>query len=245
MKPIQNNPLSKRPARGFTLIELLVVVAIISLLVSILMPSLQRAKNLTRRVVCAAQLRTLAFGFVSYSEDYGVFPMPTCNPPCPYMLNGDVAEELTGTYGLAAPEERRAGDWTDYAYDSLWNCPARPSDQGVRAFQSGLFYSDHYMIQTGLNLNPDWEYYGERSPLKPEDPTGPLIADRIIYWPGVHVTLYGNHTLNDLEGYNQAYSDAHVEWYDIQVLDDQRYDNPIFNRPGNEAYFWYESGYSP
>ena len=44
-----------RETPGFTLIELLVVIAIISLLVSILIPSLKRAKELTRRVICSSR----------------------------------------------------------------------------------------------------------------------------------------------------------------------------------------------
>jgi len=55
--------------RGFTLIELLVVVAIISLLVSILLPSLSQAKELAKRVVCASNLRALGMGMMLYVDD--------------------------------------------------------------------------------------------------------------------------------------------------------------------------------
>ena len=50
-----------RDRRAFTLIELLVVIAIISILVSILMPSLTRAKALARNVKCLSPIQALDF----------------------------------------------------------------------------------------------------------------------------------------------------------------------------------------
>ena len=59
--------------KAFTLIELLVVIAIISLLVSILLPSLTRAKDLAREVSCAANKRALGMATQFYVEEYDCF----------------------------------------------------------------------------------------------------------------------------------------------------------------------------
>ncbi len=57
--------------RAFTLIELLVVVAIIALLMSILMPSLQRAKKQARAVACRAMLKQWSYIWYMYTDDHG------------------------------------------------------------------------------------------------------------------------------------------------------------------------------
>ena len=75
----------KRRKSGFTLIELLVVIAIIALLMSILMPALQRVKKQARSVACLNKLKQWGLFFSMYAEDYngrfnkGFEHQPTAN----------------------------------------------------------------------------------------------------------------------------------------------------------------------
>ncbi len=55
---------------GFTLIELLVVISIISLLISLLLPSLGAARESARGVACLSNLRQMGTASLSYSNDY-------------------------------------------------------------------------------------------------------------------------------------------------------------------------------
>lgn len=56
--------------RGFTLIELLVVIAIIALLMAILMPSLQLARDQAQRIHCVSNTKALLLGWLLYKDDF-------------------------------------------------------------------------------------------------------------------------------------------------------------------------------
>lgn len=56
--------------KGFTLIELLVVIAVIALLMAVIMPALQKAKELGRRIVCTNNMRTFAAANAMYAEKW-------------------------------------------------------------------------------------------------------------------------------------------------------------------------------
>lgn len=119
--------------KAFTLIELLVVIAVISLLVSILLPSLTKAKELAKQTVCMTNLKGIGLAGAMYHNDYNE-----------YFAAGD------STHGLGFPSWVEAYNncgYLDYK-NKLYCCPSHDN------------YTNDIDPLTGEELStPDCEFY--------------------------------------------------------------------------------------
>ncbi len=110
------NRITRRAA--FTLIELLVVVAIIAVLIGLLLPAVQQAREAARRSSCANNLKQQALALHNFSEAFGTFPS-SLRPPTGVRVSWE-------TYTLPYLDQQSIYD----KYDQAQNWSSQTTDTG-------------------------------------------------------------------------------------------------------------------
>jgi prepilin-type N-terminal cleavage/methylation domain-containing protein len=87
----------RKPTAGFTLVELLVVIAIIGILVALLLPAIQAARESARRTQCQTNLHNVALGLLNYHDSQKSFPYALHNPSHPVTGVSANANQFTFT----------------------------------------------------------------------------------------------------------------------------------------------------
>jgi len=92
------------------LVELLVVIAIIGILVAMLLPAVQAAREAARRTQCGNNFKQVGLGMLNYHDSAGSFP-----PGCLFTLSSWNSREWSwGTYLLPYVEEQYVYDTIDF-----------------------------------------------------------------------------------------------------------------------------------
>jgi prepilin-type N-terminal cleavage/methylation domain-containing protein/prepilin-type processing-associated H-X9-DG protein len=156
---------SSAQRRGFTLVELLVVIAIIGVLVALLLPAVQAAREAARRSSCANNVRQLIIALHDYEHAKEHFPAGSTNPtgPIKNLPQGDhmswVARILPD---LGEPARFRQIDFTVGAYHKLNNamrqttiptiiCPSWAGDDGPISCYAGVHHDKEAPIDVDNN----------------------------------------------------------------------------------------------
>lgn len=189
-----------RQSRGFTLMELLVVITIIGILISLLLPAVQAAREAARRMQCGNNLRQIGVALHSYHTAIGCFPPGNINSQvdkCPGM--GEPAGSksiLSGNWMLALLphiEQEILADRYDRKHTSV-----SPENQAVRETVVAT-----YVCPSDLDT---------QAPTVPA--TGPAATENAKYAPGSYRAVSGRSDdmgINYLDS-EMALSDYKRQW---------------------------------
>jgi len=190
--------------KGFTLIELLVVIAIIALLMSILMPALNRVKEQARRQSCSSRLRQQGIALALYSgENESKLPLPETSGnwlqdvainTVHFMLDSGMTREM-----FYCPSNFTHQKYNDY----FWEYDNQSWDSRIQRFtdiNSGSFIVSGYcfILEATRGHRPEITRY-ENDPMQKEwvqsaqdsQPAGrELVVDSIMGVPRAN-TKYG------------------------------------------------------
>jgi prepilin-type N-terminal cleavage/methylation domain-containing protein/prepilin-type processing-associated H-X9-DG protein len=137
-----------RKKHGFTLVELLVVIAIIGVLVSLLLPAVQMAREASRRTNCLANLKQIGTAIHLYEGVYGSLPPGSINTgPCcstesqiswPISILPFIEQKnLFARYNQKLTNESQANQFVVQQFIAVYSCPSDVNRQTLERPDTG------------------------------------------------------------------------------------------------------------
>ena len=152
-----------RSSRGFTLIELLVVIGIIAVLVGLLLPAIQQAREAARTSSCKNNLKQISLALHNYQSAHGVFPIGVLGT----QGQAGARHLLTTWQTLMLPQIEEANVASLYKYSlrfdhpshraairtqiNTYMCPSQPDDELVNNTYGTCHYAGNAGSQDGRN----------------------------------------------------------------------------------------------
>jgi prepilin-type N-terminal cleavage/methylation domain-containing protein/prepilin-type processing-associated H-X9-DG protein len=179
----------RRP--GFTLVELLVVITIIGILIALLLPAVQAARDAARRAQCVNNLKQFGLALHNYHQNRGTFPRYSY-PPVKFSLWQGMSVHVMLLPYLEQPAIYEQWNWSRSWDDPLIGRPSNlvlknrklsafrcPSDS---AFPDPAYPGNNYVVSQGPTVG-----WGNTTPaLSP----APAAADMIgVFRPDAEVTI--------------------------------------------------------
>jgi prepilin-type N-terminal cleavage/methylation domain-containing protein/prepilin-type processing-associated H-X9-DG protein len=234
--------------RAFSIVELLVAIGILAILLSIILPSVQYARELSKRMQCAGHQREIvqAWGTWSTDNNYKLISLRTSlsEDPTAWVNSGNALTSIT--------------DGALYPYlesTDVYRCPNERLGH-VRSYSGNAFINGH---DNGYPFtpwpNPITDYRIIKAPdnqmvfVEEADPRGWNLGSWVIH-PEFSTTNPNQWidfvAVHHSEGDNVAFADGHVEM--LKYLDDRTLNfvnNPSFNQvhANNADLKWYQSHY--
>jgi len=211
--------------RAFTLVELLVVISIIALLVAILLPALNRAREQAKSTICLTQLRSLGQATLLYADQWDEF--------VPRGYGGGSLQD--NWFQLLMPFIDQIDLDGDYSHMEIYRCPSYPNKDSVITYVINSWDIIFGDINHPTKLS-EFRRHGER-----------VYMTDMEYVPGVSpvITQFDSPNVNHLDvwllghmasgdeserrvarsrhhgGHNALYLDWHADWISGDLTEEE------------------------
>jgi prepilin-type N-terminal cleavage/methylation domain-containing protein/prepilin-type processing-associated H-X9-DG protein len=203
-----------RAKRGFTLVELLVVIAIIGILIALLLPAVQAAREAARRMQCTNNLKQIGLAMHNYADALGSFPSGSTGFATSvgwawtvYILDYCEQDTLRGLVDISQPPIASINDQLSRARVDFLICPSATGVEDDWSPGSGMHGTSYNGVlgsnYSGSDALPNRSHCGEQSldgllyfdsSIKPRDVTDGmsqtfLVGERFYQtrgWPHGH-----------------------------------------------------------